>query len=152
VIASNHLITGAVIGLTFHNPAITLPLAFVSHFALDSLPHFGFDQSGFGFALKQKISYFVIVAELCFITLLAYTLRSSSVGVYAAMLVAFSPDLIWLSRYLFWERRNQTAPAYTNGPVARFHGRIQQFERPWGLIVDVAWFAGMFMILLELTR
>ena len=39
--ATNHVVTGIAIVALVPNPAISLPLAFLAHFALDALPHFG---------------------------------------------------------------------------------------------------------------
>lgn len=36
---TSHLLTGAAIGSVVPNPLLTIPLAFVSHFAMDALPH-----------------------------------------------------------------------------------------------------------------
>ena len=38
---TNHMVTGAVIALVVKQPALALPLAFLSHFVLDALPHYG---------------------------------------------------------------------------------------------------------------
>jgi hypothetical protein len=39
--ATNHAVTGAVIGLLVGGPLIALPAAFLSHFVCDALPHSG---------------------------------------------------------------------------------------------------------------
>ena len=44
--ATNHALSGALIGLAVMQPILALPLAFVSHFMLDAVPHFGFDEHG----------------------------------------------------------------------------------------------------------
>jgi hypothetical protein len=38
---SNHFATGALIAYAIKQPYLAFPLAFVSHFALDVLPHYG---------------------------------------------------------------------------------------------------------------
>ena len=38
--APNHALTGALIGLTISNPALALPLAFLSHLVCDAIPHY----------------------------------------------------------------------------------------------------------------
>jgi hypothetical protein len=37
---------GAIIALAISQPLIALPLAFVSHFVLDALPHYGYGGGG----------------------------------------------------------------------------------------------------------
>lgn len=39
MLSTPHLLVGAAIIVAIPNPAISLPLAFISHFALDSIPH-----------------------------------------------------------------------------------------------------------------
>ncbi len=39
MLSTPHLLVGAAIVTTIPNPVISLPLAFLSHFALDSIPH-----------------------------------------------------------------------------------------------------------------
>jgi hypothetical protein len=40
----NHGMAGAVIALTVKQPVLAVPLAFLSHFATDMIPHFGLDE------------------------------------------------------------------------------------------------------------
>lgn len=37
----NHTLAGTVIALTIREPLLIAPIAFLSHFAMDALPHFG---------------------------------------------------------------------------------------------------------------
>ncbi|HSX58532.1 MAG TPA: hypothetical protein VLE47_04685 [Candidatus Saccharimonadales bacterium] len=39
MLTTPHLLVGAAIGATFHNPLLVAPAAAASHFALDSVPH-----------------------------------------------------------------------------------------------------------------
>ena len=39
--AINHALTGAVIGLAITEPAAAIPLAVVSHYVCDAIPHYG---------------------------------------------------------------------------------------------------------------
>ncbi len=147
MIASNHLITGAVIGASIQNPWLALPLAFLSHFGLDVLPHFGFTKSGFTHALTQRISYIALFLDVIFTAGLVVMLQTTNWLPYMAAFVAFSPDTIWLTNYFVYERRKLPSPDFLRGPLTRFHKRIQWCERPWGLIVDGLWFAAMLVIL-----
>ncbi len=51
-----HFLTGAAIAHLVPNPIIALPLAFVSHFALDCIPHTDFDLTP-GITLKKLLQY-----------------------------------------------------------------------------------------------
>lgn len=49
MLSTPHLLVGAAIVKTIPNPVISLPLAFLSHFALDSIPHWdGSPRTPFG--------------------------------------------------------------------------------------------------------
>ena len=150
MIGTNHLATGAVIALAVHNPLLALPLAFASHFVLDSVPHFGFKTDGFATVFKHKISYFALSLEVVMFVLLAYLIRNAGVWVFVGALVAGSPDSVWLARYFVWERQGKNPPSYTNGPLTRFHGKIQWCERPWGLVVDIIWLCTMTFAITKL--
>jgi hypothetical protein len=146
VIGSNHVATGAVIGLTISNPVIALPLAFLSHFVLDAAPHFGFKgPGGLDTLFKHRISYFVLIPTIL------YLIFGTGIWVFLAAILAFSPDFVWIGRYIFWERRGANPPKYTEGAITRFHARIQWGERPWGIIIDIIWLSLMITMIVQLT-
>lgn len=138
--ATNHALVGAVIAVTINKPWLALPLAFASHFALDSLPHFGYPgHGGFSEALKYKTSKVVALADPVLFLVLFMVLVSFAVPgyVYAAAALAASPDVEWLYSYLWFERSgNKRAP---KSFLAGFHESIQWCERPWGIWVEAAW-------------
>ncbi len=149
--ASNHAIAGAVIALTVRQPILVVPLAFLSHFVLDTLPHYGYPgHKGFNEVLKHKLFYFVESWDVVAMLGLVFVLRGQGVLPYLAGLTAISPDFIWLYRYIFFERKGLTRPS--SGWFTLFHQNIQRFERPWGVGVEVIWFALMFSVLAGLTR
>lgn len=144
---TNHVLGGALIALTIKEPVLVLPLAYVSHFAFDALPHFGFNNKGYGEALKHKT--LIIIEETINLGLLAvvlFMLRGHGWLVYAAALIAVSPDAMWPPRYLLYERKGLEPPPA--GPITRFHQRIQWFEKPIGVISE-AIFCGILLVLLN---
>lgn len=149
----NHAITGAIIATLIDKPIIALPLAFLSHFALDALPHFGYsDSTGFGEALKHKLTFFVkIIIDpillLVFFGMLIY--YAPSVWVYLAALLAILPDLEWPIAYFGFERRGKQS---WRSPIGNFHWKIQRYERPWGLLVEFGWLAGSLVLLIRLLK
>lgn len=129
----NHSTTGALISTVLPLP-IALPAAFLSHFVLDSLPHFGEV-----FEKRQKLSKTIWVVDITF-TLLFMTFLVSQEN-WAALLCAFaaiSPDLAWVYRFVFSEKFGTRPPKPTN-KFNRLHESIQKFETRWGLIVEVVW-------------
>jgi hypothetical protein len=85
--ATNHAITGAIIAVVIDKPVIALPLALLSHFAQDALPHFGYaGHGGYREGLKHRSLKYVMLADLLsFIPFLAILLvHNASIWVYLA--------------------------------------------------------------------
>lgn len=150
--AINHAATGAIIGLTIGNPVVALPLALISHFVLDAVPHHGW--TGQDKAVLKRLDFkamLIIDALLCFgLVLILFIIRPSNwlVAIIGAFLAA-SPDLYSLPRFLKsigktksikWDR------------FRRFHKNIQWFERPIGVVVEIAVFIGAGFILFTLLK
>ncbi|MDO8591786.1 MAG: hypothetical protein Q7R60_02610 [bacterium] len=147
---ANHAALGALIALTVKEPALVLPLAFVSHYALDALPHFGYPGGGgFGEAFKHKLTLvygiFDSVTSIIFIILILNT----GWLVYVAAATAVAPDIANFCRYYFKERKGLSKPSEGN-IISRFHHRIQWGHRPWGLFVESAMTAFLFVIIAHL--
>lgn len=136
--ATNHALTGAFIGLASGNPYIALPAAVLSHFACDSLPHFGAGED------SLRTSWFrnmlVIEAVVCALIVSFLALRHPAHWLLAAIcaFLATSPDFMWIQSF----RRAQTGRAtavVTPSLLLRFHAAIQWFERPIGAVFELAW-------------
>lgn len=126
-----HTLTGALIALAVKDPALAAPLAFTSHFVLDSTPHFGID----GLDFKTSKGKIVGVAD-CFGALITWLILISifpaqwflvSIGVFFACL----PDLLYLPDIFF--------NFIPSKKLLRFHSRIQWSQTPFGTITDVSW-------------
>jgi len=135
---SNHLFTGALIALTVRQPTLAVPLAFLSHFVLDALPHYGYDGEGYGYAFKHKLTYAMEAVNLIGVPLLLYLIWGQPVWVWLAAVAALSPDFMWVYRYFWFERKGLEPPA---GPVTRFHKWIQWCEVRWGIAVEYPFLA-----------
>jgi len=141
------MMTGAFIALVVHKPALALPLAFVSHFAIDMIPHYGYGDVPFHlrdtqkhFLIKQTIdAYFALVL----LWTVPYFLQShvTPLVVSLCMLLAFLPDVVWPYQYVMAKRRGGYPPAFNW--YARFHKAIQWCEKPWGAFVELGWFVGI---------
>lgn len=132
----NHGAVGALIAIVIKQPALALPIAFLSHFIMDALPHFGFNGNGFGEALKNK-KLVILHQSFNVPAFMALMLILYPFGwiAYVGAAVAVSPDLAWPTRYWFYERHGK-APR-PNGPIIRFHHNIQWCERPWGFVIEM---------------
>lgn len=136
---TNHLLTGSFIGLAITNQPLAIVLAFVSHFAMDALPHFGYPgQKGYSEVLKYRLSHIVIVGT--FVTSLTVVIMLFVTGHYFALftgLVAASPDAIGLYNYLAFDKRGIASTGFFKYFQVKFHRKIQRYERPWGLYIEI---------------
>lgn len=142
---SNHVVTGAFIAALVPVTWVAIPLAFVSHFVLDALPHYG-DTNKRSW-LNRHFKY-VLATDALMMTLflLALVLLQPLhwVLILVSALVAVSPDVLWVPYYLA-DLKGVERP---ESPTAKLFKRIQWAERPWGIYVEAAWlvtFTGLFI-------
>ncbi|HSE29701.1 MAG TPA: hypothetical protein VLA77_03915 [Candidatus Saccharimonadales bacterium] len=149
---TNHVLAGAIIGLTITNPFVAVVLAFASHFFMDALPHFGYaGQKGYGEALKHKMS-FVVATLTLLTTLIVVGLIVANAEWFALLtgLIAASPDAVGIYNWLAYEKQDRQAHGILRVFHVKFHRAIQWCERPWGVIVEVAVFVILFSTLIKL--
>jgi hypothetical protein len=145
----NHGMTGAAIALVVKQPALAVPLAFLSHFATDMIPHFGFDEKEL-FGRRFNI---VLVADfifaVCLMATLAILFPQHVWLVWACMIAAASPDLMWAYHRLYVEHLNKRA--FRLGYIGRFHKKIQWSQTIPGAYVETLWFllVGTYILLLR---
>ena len=141
--ASNHVITGALIGAVIGNP-VAIPVAFLAHFALDALPHFGLDEhTDRKFLLVLSADAGLASALLLVIAVLQ---PANWPLIFMCGIACASPDLMWFPRWVREIRGKKPKPLSL---IARFHARIQWAERQrwWGVLCEVMWFSTMFVLL-----
>lgn len=143
---SNHVVTGALVAAVVHQPQLAIPLAFLSHFVLDALPHYG-DNSDHSW-LRTHFDK-VLIVDACITTAFLVTLAMTQPAHWLLMiicgLVAVSPDILWLPYYIADRKGNPKE----HGPVSRLFKWIQWGERPWGIYIEFVFF---FVILSALTN
>ena len=138
--ATNHAAAGALIALTIKEPGLVLPLAFISHFVMDALPHFGYPgNKGYGEALKHKLTYSVILLDIIGLTILIWFVAGANWLTYAAGITALLPDFAGLYDYFGIERKKKHGRS--NSLIAKlhkkYHRRLEWCERPWSLFIEV---------------
>lgn len=141
---TNHLLTGSLLAKLLPLP-IALPLAFLSHFVLDSLPHFGLKNEA---ERKRLLWLDYLVVSLDFLTALvvsAWLLRNNHATWLLAGLLAFSPDLMWIYRFIVQEKFGQRAPSI-GGKFVKFHAGIQKYERNYGWVIEIVVALGLFTL------
>ncbi|HVS78873.1 MAG TPA: hypothetical protein VHD84_01110 [Candidatus Saccharimonadales bacterium] len=155
--ATNHAITGALIALAVKKPELALPLALVSHFALDLIPHYNppgstndkFISYSTSWSKKMKDPGFRIIFPIDMILfvgiLIAMPLITpSSVSPFTVLISALlgaSPDFFGGIKFLLDKVFHIGTHGKDKDPFTRFHVRIQWMERPWGIYVELVWLA-----------
>ncbi len=144
--ATNHALTGALLGLIIGQPLIALPVALLSHFVCDAIPHYGND------AVKLWSNNFknmlVVDASLCvlLVAVLAYHQPTHWLLASFCALLATSPDLLWIRKFVYG-LRNHRSQKQTKFERLLGSDGIQWFQRPIGAVVEVAWAIGMLMLI-----
>ena len=146
--AANHTLTGMVIVAVFSNPVVALPLAFLAHFILDALPHYGNRSSATKSleGLKYVLPIDMLIALALLVGVVVLQPENWELIVLGGILCA-SPDLMWIPKYV---RHLQGKPNRPNRGIAKFHSWIQWGERPWGIWIELAWFITFVIIALRL--
>lgn len=148
--AINHAMTGAAIGLAVANPGIAVPVALLSHFVLDAVPHYS-DEDKFSIGTKIFSTVLVLDALLCVVLVgLLYVVSPMNWFVPAACaFLATSPDFLWIPRFLV-TMRTGIDPG-ENSTIEKFHAWIQWKAWPTGYWVECGWFVSMFFALSKLV-
>ena len=142
--------TGALIALIVKQPALSLPLALLSHFVIDAIPHYGYGSLPLKVRDIQKHFLGKQIADTYFALglfwLVPYLLRHQQAPIITSlcMLVAFIPDAVWSYQYVMAQRRGSYNPWNW---FTRLHKAIQWCERPWGIYVEIIWFKGIVAVL-----
>lgn len=143
--ATNHALSGAVIGLAISQPAIALPLAFASHFMLDAIPHFGLANYEEREANKQLFHRILYADAILLAALLVFLLVAGAGWLaFVCLFLAGSPDFVWAYRYIFIEKFG-SRPFPPMNLFSRFHSRIQWSQTlKIGFVVELV-FAIVFL-------
>lgn len=149
----NHGLTGAVIALAVKNPYIAVPAAFLSHFVVDVIPHWDYGASfKEASVFSRKFNLFLtsdFLISVLAMVILGITFPAHKWLIWACMIAAASPDLMWAYYRLYVEHLRKQVPSL--GPIARFHDVLQWSHTAGGLYVEIIW--AIFMIgLLAIVR
>lgn len=147
--ATNHALTGAAIGLAVHQPLLALPLALLSHFVLDALPHFG--SKHLRPSQHRFVYYLAAEAGACAAIVLTLAVLHP-MGWFMSAVCAFlatSPDFMWIGEFLA-ACRGQKQPPRRHW-VIRFHSGIQWYQKELGAVVELGWAVAMVLVLAKLV-
>lgn len=136
----NHVAVGVVVGVAIKNPVAIIPIAFLSHFVLDALPHFGRHPK-----FKNWNSNFLYLlaadAALCFAVYLfaLYKWPNLWLSITLGAFFAALPDFMWL---VYGKKDLPKNWFY------KFSQKIQWGERSWGMIIEIPFFLTMLAVLI----
>lgn len=140
----NHAATGTAIALIVKRPELALPLAFISHFVLDSVPH------GIMPIHRKKIfaSYLIVetIAMTSFTVLCMLAFRDQWLLIGLCAFTAFLPDVLWP---FFFNGRWRDKPGLR--VFYKFHKWIQHSETYRGWLVEVLYFIVLLIFLFGYT-
>lgn len=148
MIAINHALSGAVIGLTITNPVVALLSALLSHFVVDVIPHFG-SENDESFTKSTFFSRLLIIDFMACVLLVVCLMVSWPENWLLASICAFlatSPDLLWINKY----RAVRSGRSWQPNAFLRWAARIQWYQRPSGAVVEIIWFGVLSIILFKL--
>lgn len=131
MIGLNHALTGAAIGLVVQRPLLVVPLAFLSHFLLDILPHFGGHPAyTWGHKHFSKIIVSDGIVTALVIGFILFAVPQLALPVILGVVFAMIPDALLVPYYLSGKK-----PHWFHD----FHLKIQWFERPSGALVELTY-------------
>lgn len=149
--ATNHALTGAIIGLVVGEPILAIPIAIASHFVCDALPHFGVqDPNDTRIKSNAFRNYLVVDAVLCFLLVAIIFITQPNNWLLAAIcaFMAAAPDFGWINRFV----KARGGKRWKPNLFSKFAANIQWFQRPIGGVVEAAWFIAAIVILVPFLR
>lgn len=144
--ATSHTVTGLTIGLLIGAPIVAVPVAVVSHYLCDALPHFGPSKNDDQLLSSKSFKIGLTTDALMCISLVAIIASLQPAHWLLACVCGFAaaaPDLLWLNHFISVKKHHSWIP----GVLSKFASAIQWFQRPIGVISEAAWLsAGLFMV------
>lgn len=151
----NHGVTGAALALTIKNPVIAIPLSFISHYLQDLVPHWNYgvsreaDKKSSFFTTKFNLSLLTdFCLSLILMVVLALLFPAQKWLIWACMIAAASPDLVWAYYRLYREHIKKQEPRYD--ALSNLHLKMQWSQTTHGALIEVIWFLLMGAIILSL--
>jgi hypothetical protein len=134
--ATNHGLMGAAVAVIFRNyPAIALPLALVSHFVLDSLPHYDYGEGRVSMKsprFRRMVTSDAIIAVLTTL-FVAFAWYEIWWLVILCAFIAACPDFVWYYYYFL-------KPDAKTGLITQMHKFVQWSATRQGFIVETVFY------------
>lgn len=142
------MLAGAVVAVGLQRPLVIVPVAILSHFILDILPHFGVHKHDPIKRNKHPLFQFILIIDVTLAAAMLWFLPAILEGAVSrwvlliGMVFAFLPDVTWAYRFLRELGARRSLP-YPQSWLTRFHDKIQWGERTWGVFVEILFFGVM---------
>lgn len=145
--ATAHALVSGAIAASIQNPSLAIPLAFISHFVMDAVPHWDF---GTNWRSRAKAKTGVIAI---FDTILGFTLayflfagKVESLPLILAMIAGNLPDWLEAPYYIFFARQDKKQPTARAGYWEKLTYNIYKIENvfhaktqfPFGIYTQIA--------------
>lgn len=139
MILTCHLLAGAAVASRISNPFLALPLAILSHYFLDSLPHVEYPIKNIqGNQWKKSFFDFLsIFLDILFGIMLINLLSGNNLIIFAAAFLAASPDVITLlGKFLF---KNKLIILHQKFHIAlnNIGERNKKIPKSWGILTQI---------------
>ncbi len=145
MIGFNHALAGGLIAKLVPWP-LAIPLALASHFLLDMLPHYGIPHH-----LRDDSKFWKVFFTIDFFATLSlafWAISNQHYALYFAGQIAVLPDFVWVAHVV---RHRSFSLSKSTSRYEKWHMRIQRFERPWGLWLELPLAALLFYIVILQT-
>jgi hypothetical protein len=144
----NHAITGALVTAAIDKPALALPAALLSHFAIDAIPHWNYRFSP-DIARRQTVMLADLALSSALILVLAVTVDANPYLIILGGLLGILPDAMWLRYFLSGRPSVTGSPKRLINRLRKFHFWIQWSETSWGLAIEAVWFLLMLRLIYQ---
>ena len=145
----NHAVTGALVAVAAGEPAIALPVALLSHFVIDSLPHWDYEIPGHP-KIRRMVIGLDMLMSILLVALLALMSADSAWLVLACGFLAILPDTMWLP-YILYGKPSPTSGKSPLNRLRHLHFKIQWSESAAGIYAELLWFVTMLGLFLYIT-
>lgn len=146
MIGFNHGLVGGLIGKYVPWP-IGIPLALGSHFVLDALPHYGIPHHKRDGSRFWEV--FFTIDFFATLSLAFWAIAHHHYAMYACGQIAVLPDFVWVAHVV---KHGSFDLSGAESRYERWHKRIQRYEVPWGLWIELPLAAVLFYVVILQTR
>jgi len=158
--ATAHALVSAAIYRAIPDPRLSIPLAFASHFIMDTVPHWDFGTNWR--SRSKKMTGLLAIAETALGITVAYFLfqgKGNSLGLLSTIVAGELPDWLEAPWYIFFARQNKHEPGARAGFWEKLTYRIYRLENvfharavyPLGVITQIVTVAFFLLLLTRST-